>query len=161
MDDLAPDVLKKEATFDIFFKLFSEANLSVPRRWFTILWAFILRFALPILCIATYITMLNYKSTKYIIIAMYIFFGIFWGFFPYAFKCIMLYNLTSISTCVNTLFYAFIGLICWIVALAMYNEEEFKRIKEKATAKTRAKLDKWNAAAEKKIREAGEDNEAE
>ena len=64
-----------------------------------------------------------------IIIAIYIFFAIFWSFFPYAFKCVLMYKITLISHCIHTAFYAVIGLICWVIALAMYNTEQFEDAK--------------------------------
>jgi len=37
--------------------------------------------------------------------------------------------ITSISYCVHALFYAILGLLCWIIALGMYNTQEFKDAK--------------------------------
>jgi hypothetical protein len=72
-----------------------------------------------------------------ILIAIYIFFAIFWSFFPYAFKCVLIYKITSISYCIHALFYALIGLICWIIALSMYNQEDFEAAKGKIKKNTR------------------------
>ena len=73
--------------------------------------------------------MLKFQSTRMILIAIYIFFAIFWSFFPYAFKCVLIYKITSISYCIHGLFYAIIGFICWIIALGMYNSEQFEDAK--------------------------------
>ena len=124
--DLTGEKLDKMETVQLLIRLFSNyiKDLAI---WIKILWALITRFFIIILCAITYLAMLKYQSTRMIIIA--IFFAIFWSFFPYAFKCVLIYKITSISYCVHTIFYALIGLICWIIALAMYNTEQFEDAK--------------------------------
>jgi hypothetical protein len=126
--DLTGEKLDKMETVQLLIRLFSNyiKDLAI---WIKILWALITRFFIIILCAITYLAMLKYQSTRMIIIAIYIFFAIFWSFFPYAFKCVLIYKITSISYCVHTIFYALIGLICWIIALAMYNTEQFEDAK--------------------------------
>ena len=120
--------LDKMETLQLVISLFSNyiKDLAV---WIKILWALITRFFLLFLCVLTYFIMLNFKPTRMILIAMYIFFAIFWSFFPYAFKCVMIYKITSISYCIHALFYAIFGLICWIIALGMYNTTELEQAK--------------------------------
>jgi hypothetical protein len=48
----------------------------------------------------------------------------------------MIYQITSITYCIHALWYAIIGLICWIIALSMYNTEQFEEAK---TGKFRVK----------------------
>lgn len=120
--------LDKMETLQLVIRLFSNyiKDLAV---WIKILWALVTRFFLLFLCILTYFAMLNFKPTRMILIAIYIFFSIFWSFFPYAFKCVMIYKITTISYCIHALFYAIFGLICWIIALAMYNTTELEDAK--------------------------------
>jgi hypothetical protein len=120
--------LDKMETLQLVIRLFSNyiKDLAV---WIKILWALITRFFLLFLCVLTYFIMLNFKPTRMILIAIYIFFAIFWSFFPYAFKCVMIYKITSISYCIHALFYAIFGLICWIIALGMYNTTELEQAK--------------------------------
>lgn len=126
--ELNGDTLDKMDTIQLVIRLFSNyiKDLAV---WIKILWALITRFFILILCVFTYLAMLKYQSTRMILIAIFIFFSIFWSFFPYAFKCVLIYKITSISYCIHALFYAIIGLICWIIALAMYNTEQFEDAK--------------------------------
>ncbi len=128
--ELTADKLDKMETIQLTIRLFSNyvKDLGV---WIKILWAIITRYFLLFLCIMTYLAMLKFQSTRMILIALYIFFAIFWSFFPYAFKCVLIYKITSISYCIHALFYAVIGLICWIIALSMYNTEQFEDAKKK------------------------------
>lgn len=128
--ELTPDKLDKMETIQLTIRLFSDyvKDLAV---WIKILWVLITRYFLIILCVITYFTMLKFQPTRMILIAIYIFFAIFWSFFPYAFKCVLIYKITSISYCLHGLVYALIGLICWIIALSMYNQEDFEAAKGK------------------------------
>lgn len=128
--ELTAEKLDKMETIQLTIRLFSNyvKDLGV---WIKILWALITRYFLLILCIITYFTMLNFQPTRMILIAIYIFFAIFWSFFPYAFKCVLIYKITSISYCVHALIYAIFGFICWIIALSMYNQENFEVAKSK------------------------------
>jgi hypothetical protein len=132
--ELTPEKMDEMKTFDLVIRLFSD-YVKTPRIWGSILWAIIVRYFIVILCVITYFMMLGLKPTRMIIIALYIFFGIFWSFFPYAFKCVLIYKITTISYCINALWYALIGLICWIIALAMYNQEEYENAKAKIDSK--------------------------
>lgn len=126
--ELTADKLDKMETTQLVIRLFSNyvKDLAV---WIKILWAVITRYFLLFLCVITYFAMLRFQPTRMILIAVYIFFAIFWSFFPYAFKCVMIYKITSISYCIHALFYAIIGFICWIIALSMYNTEQFEQAK--------------------------------
>jgi len=128
--ELTADKLDKMETIQLTIRLFSNyvKDLGI---WIKILWAIITRYFLLFLCIMTYLAMLKFQSTRMILVALYIFFAIFWSFFPYAFKCVLIYKITSISYCIHALFYAVIGLICWIIALSMYNTEQFEDAKKK------------------------------
>ena len=127
--ELTAEKLEKFKTSDLVIRLFSN-YVKDFMLWMKILWELITRFFVTALCIITYIVMTRYQPTRMILIAIYIFFAIFWSFFPYAFKCVLIYKITNISYCIHTIFYAVIGLICWIVALSMYNTEEFEDAKE-------------------------------
>ena len=129
--ELDGDKLDKMETIQLVIRLFSNYVKDLP-VWINILWAIITRFFLLFLCILTYFVMLKFQPTRMILIAMYIFFAIFWSFFPYAFKCVLIYKITSISYCIHALIYAIIGLICWIIALAMYNTEQLEDAKRRA-----------------------------
>ena len=126
--ELTGETLDKMPTLQLVLRLFSNYVKDLA-LWIKILWALLTRFFLLFLCILTYLAMLKYQPTRMILIAIYIFFAIFWSFFPYAFKCVLIYKVTSISYCIHALFYAIIGLICWIIALAMYNTEQFEDAK--------------------------------
>ena len=126
--ELTSEKLDKMETIQLAIRLFSNYIKDLG-LWIKILWAITTRFFMLIVCVFTYLTMLKYQPTRMILIAMYIFFAIFWSFFPYAFKCVLIYKITSISYCIHTLFYAVIGLICWIIALGMYNTEQFEDAK--------------------------------
>jgi len=126
--ELTNEKLDEMETVQLLIRLFSNYIKDLA-LWIRILWSLITRFFIVILCVITYLAMLKFQSTRMIIIALYIFFAIFWSFFPYAFKCVLIYKITSISYCVHTIFYAIIGLICWIIALGMYNTEQFEDAK--------------------------------
>lgn len=126
--ELTADKLDKMETIQLTIRLFSNYVKDIG-VWIKILWALLTRFFLLFLCVLTYLSMLNFQSTRLILIAMYIFFAIFWSFFPYAFKCVLIYKITSISHCIHGIFYAIIGLICWLIALGMYNSTELEDAK--------------------------------
>ena len=129
--ELTAEKLDKMETVQLVIRLFSiyVKDLAI---WIKVLWALITRYFLLFLCVMTYLLMLQFKPTRMILISMYIFFAIFWSFFPYAFKCVMIYQITSISYCIHALGYAVLGLISWIIALAMYNNTELEQAKAKA-----------------------------
>lgn len=106
---------------DLFIKLVQPGYIKKPKLWFSIVWILITDNLIPISLFITYVVMLGFQSTKLIIIGLYIFGGIFWGFFPYYLKCIMLFKITGIATCTHRLVYPLIGLIFWIIALSMHN----------------------------------------
>ena len=126
--ELTGEKLDEMETSQLVIRLFSNYVKELP-IWIKILWALITRYFLVFLCVVTYFFMLQFNPTRMILIGLYIFFSIFWSFFPYAFKCVLIYKITSISYCLHTLVYAIIGLICWIVALSMYNTSEFESAK--------------------------------
>ena len=126
--ELTPNKLDKMETIQLVIRLFSN-YIKDRGTWINILWAVLTRYFLVFLCVLTYFSMLKFQSTRMILIAIYIFFAIFWSFFPYAFKCVLIYKITSISYCIHGIFYAIIGFICWIIALAMYNSEQFEQVK--------------------------------
>ena len=126
--ELTGEKLDEMETSQLVIRLFSNYVKDLP-IWIKILWALITRYFLVFLCVVTYFAMLQFAPTRMILIGLYIFFSIFWSFFPYAFKCVLIYKITSISYCLHTLVYAIIGLICWIVALSMYNTSEFESAK--------------------------------
>jgi len=128
--ELTANKLDEMETTQLVIRLFSNyiKDLAV---WIKILWAVLTRYFLVFLCVLTYFSMLKFQSTRMILIAIYIFFAIFWSFLPYAFKCVLIYKITSISYCIHGIFYAIIGFICWIIALAMYNSEQFEQVKSK------------------------------
>jgi len=129
--ELTADKLDKMETIQLTIRLFSNYVKDIG-IWIKILWAIITRFFLLFLCFLTYLAMLKFQPTRMILIAMYIFFAIFWSFFPYAFKCVLIYKITSISHCIHALFYAIIGLICGIIALSMNKTEQFEDAKKVA-----------------------------
>ena len=152
--ELTGDKLDEMETTELTVRLFSTYVKDIG-IWIKILWAIVSRFFLLILCVITYIVMLRYKPTRTIITAMYIFFAIFWGFFPYAFKCVLMYKITSISHCIHAVFYAIIGLICWIIALAMYNVEQLEEAKgrvNRVRAKATDMFEKKSKGLEDKIK---------
>ena len=126
--ELTPEKLEEFKTSQIIIRLFSNYIKHFP-SWSKLLWELITRYFILFLCVLTYFFMLNFQSTRMILIGLYIFFAIFWSFFPYIFKCVLIYKITSISYCIHALFYAILGLICWIIALAMYNTEQFEDAK--------------------------------
>jgi hypothetical protein len=126
--ELTPEKLDKMETIQLVMRLFSNYVKDIA-VWIKIFWALITRFFLLFLCILTYFAMLRFDSTRMILIGLYIFFAIFWSFFPYAFKCALVYKITSISFCIHALIYAIFGLICWIVALGMYNTQQLEQAK--------------------------------
>ena len=139
--ELTADKLDKMETIQLTIRLFSNyvKDLGV---WIKILWALLTRYFLLFLCVLTYLSMLKFQSTRMILIALYIFFAIFWSFFPYAFKCVLVYKITSISYCIHGLFYALFGLICWLIALGMYNSEQLEQAKSVTTSKARTLSEK-------------------
>ena len=126
--ELTPEKLEEFKTSQIIIRLFSNYIKHFP-SWAKLFWELITRYFVLFLCVLTYFFMLGFQSTRMILIGLYIFFAIFWSFFPYAFKCVLIYKITSISYCIHALFYAILGLICWIIALAMYNTEQFEDAK--------------------------------
>jgi hypothetical protein len=126
--ELTPEKLEELKTSQIIIRLFSN-YIKHPTLWGKLFWELITRYFVLFLCVLTYFFMLNFQSTRMILIGLYIFFAIFWSFFPYAFKCVLIYKITSISYCIHALFYAILGLICWIIALAMYITEQFEDAK--------------------------------
>ena len=128
--ELTPAKLDEMKTIQLVIRLFSNYFKDF-QVWMKIFWALFTRFFVVFLCVLTYLSMLKYQPTRMILIAIYIFFAIFWSFFPYAFKCVLIYEITSISYCIHGLFYAIIGFICWLIALGMYNSEQFEQVKSK------------------------------
>ena len=126
--ELTPEKLDKMETIQLVMRLFSNYVKDIA-VWIKIFWALVTRFFLLFLCILTYFAMLRFDSTRMILVGLYIFFAIFWSFFPYAFKCALVYKITSISFCIHALIYAIFGLICWIVALGMYNTQQLEQAK--------------------------------
>jgi hypothetical protein len=126
--ELTAEKLDKMETIQLVIRLFSNyvKDLAI---WIKIFWALVTRFFLLFLCILTYFAMLRFDATRMILVGLYIFFAIFWSFFPYAFKCALIYKITSISFCLHALIYAILGLICWIVALGMYNTQQLEQAK--------------------------------
>lgn len=126
--ELTAEKLDKMETIQLVMRLFSNyvKDLAI---WIKIFWALVTRFFLLFLCILTYFAMLRFDATRMILVGLYIFFAIFWSFFPYAFKCALIYKITSISFCLHALIYAIFGLICWIVALGMYNTQQLEQAK--------------------------------
>ena len=147
--ELTGEKLDKMETTQLFIRLFSNYVKDLP-IWIKILWALITRFFLLFLCVVTYFVMLKYAPTRMILIGLYIFFAIFWSFFPYAFKCVLIYKITSISYCVHTIVYAIIGLICWLIALGMYNTSELESAKAIGSQKIERAKQRSEAAANKK-----------
>jgi hypothetical protein len=127
--ELTADKVNKMETIQLSVRLFSN-YVNDFGKWIKIVWGLITRYFIVFLCFLTYLSMLKFQSTRMILIAMYIFFAIFWSFFPYAFKCTLIYKITSISYCIHGLFYAIIGLICWLIAVGMYNSEQFEDAKK-------------------------------
>ncbi len=127
--ELTADKVNKMETIQLSVRLFSN-YVNDFGVWIKIVWGLITRYFIVFLCFLTYLSMLKFQSTRMILIAMYIFFAIFWSFFPYAFKCTLIYKITSISYCIHGLFYAIIGLICWLIAVGMYNSEQFEDAKK-------------------------------
>ena len=126
--ELTANKLDEMETTQLVIRLFSNYFKDF-QVWMKIFWALLTRFFVVFLCVLTYFSMLKFQSTRMILIAIYIFFAIFWSFFPYAFKCVLIYKITSISYCIHGLFYAIIGFICWLIALGMYNSEQFEQVK--------------------------------
>ena len=126
--ELTAEKLDKMETIQLTIRLFSNYVKDLG-LWIKILWALLTRYFVLFLCVLTYLAMLKFQSTRLILVGLYIFFAVFWSFFPYAFKCVLIYKITAISYCIHALFYAILGLICWIIALAMYNSEEFEDAK--------------------------------
>ena len=126
--ELTGEKLDKMETVQLVIRLFSNYTKDLA-VWIKIFWALCTRFFLLFLCVITYFVMLRFDSTRMILIGLYIFFAIFWSFFPYAFKCTLIYKITSISFCLHALIYAILGLICWIVALGMYNTQQLEDAK--------------------------------
>ena len=126
--ELTGETLDKMETLQLVIRLFSN-YIKYLAVWIKILWALITRFFLLFLCVITYFIMLKFQPTRMILISIYLFLAIFWSFFPYAFKCFMIYHITSITYGIHALWYAIIGLICWIIALSMYNMEQFEEAK--------------------------------
>jgi hypothetical protein len=126
--ELTGEKLDKMETLQLVIRLFSNYVKDLG-SWIKILWALLTRYFILFLCVLTYLSMLKFQPTRMILIAIYIFFAIFWSFFPYAFKCLMIYQITSISYCIHALGYAVLGLISWIIALSMYNTEQFEQVK--------------------------------
>jgi hypothetical protein len=126
--ELTAEKLDKMETIQLVMRLFSNyvKDLAI---WIKIFWALVTRFFLLFLCILTYFAMLRFDATRMILVGLYIFFAIFWSFFPYAFKCALIYKITSISFCLHALIYAILGLISWIVALGMYNTQQLEQAK--------------------------------
>ena len=139
--ELTGEKLDQMETIQLVIRLFSNYVKDLA-LWIKILWVLITRFFLLFLCVLTYLAMLKFQSTRMILIGLYIFFAIFWSFFPYAFKCMMIYELTSISYCIHALWYAIIGLLCWIIALGMYNTTQFEEAKSITTQRATAVRDK-------------------
>jgi hypothetical protein len=126
--ELTGEKLDKMETVQLVIRLFSNYTKDLG-VWIKIFWALCTRYFLLFLCVITYFVMLRFDSTRMILIGLYIFFAIFWSFFPYAFKCVLVYKITTINFCVHALIYAIFGLICWIVALGMYNTQQLEDAK--------------------------------
>jgi hypothetical protein len=127
-EETNPDLITTQSNGELFTHLINKEYISKPALWFSILWNIIINFGnnifnnlIVVCCVVTYIVMTRFESTRAIIVAIYIFFAIFWSIFPYYLRCIMMYKITGISTCGHKLIYSLIGLICWCIALFIYN----------------------------------------
>ena len=114
---------EEEPTSELLSKLIKKLYLKSPGIWFKIIWTLIIRYPVHILCFITYQLMLLFEPTKLIVIGVYMFLGIFWGFFPYFLKCIMMYELIGITGS-HKLVYAALGLIFWGIGILIYNMSE-------------------------------------
>ena len=114
---------EEEPTSELLSKLIKKLYLKSPGIWFKIIWTLIVRYPVHILCFITYQLMLLFEPTKLIVIGVYMFLGIFWGFFPYFLKCIMMYELIGITGS-HKLVYAALGLIFWGIGILIYNMSE-------------------------------------
>jgi len=115
------ELIGKQTNGELFSHLLNERYVSKPALWFNILWNLIIKNVLVVCCVITYIIMMRIESARNIIVVIYIFFAIFWTIFPYYLRCIMLYEITGISTCSHKLLYSLIGLLFWCIALYIYN----------------------------------------
>ena len=120
-EETNPDLISTQSNGELFTHLINKAYASKPALWFSILWNLIINNLIVVCCVGTYILMMAFQSSRAIIVAIYIFFAIFWSIFPYYLRCIMLYKITGISTCGHKLIYSLIGLLCWCIALFIYN----------------------------------------
>jgi hypothetical protein len=114
---------EEEPTSELLSKLIKKLYLKSPGIWFKIIWTLIIRYPVHILCFITYQLMLLFEPTKLIVIGVYMFLGIFWGFFPYFLKCIMMYELIGITGS-HQLVYASLGFIFWGIGILIYNMSE-------------------------------------
>jgi hypothetical protein len=114
---------EEEPTSELLSKLIKKIYLKAPAIWFKIIWTLIIRYPVHILCFITYQLMLLFEPTKLIVIGVYMFLGIFWGFFPYFLKCIMMYELIGITGS-HKLVYAALGLLFWGIGILIYNMSE-------------------------------------
>lgn len=120
-EEINPNLISTQSNKEKILNLLKKDNISKPGLWFNILWSLIIENVLVILCVLTYILMMTNKTSRSIIVAIYIFFSIFWITFPYYIRCIMMYKIAGITSCNNRLVYALIGTVFWCIALFIYN----------------------------------------
>jgi hypothetical protein len=120
-EEIDPNLISTQSNGTLVSNMLNEKYVSKPALWFNILWNLIIKNVLVVCCVITYIIMIRIESARNIIVVIYIFFAIFWSIFPYYLRCIMLYEITGISTCSHKLLYSLIGLLCWCIALYIYN----------------------------------------
>jgi len=120
-EEADPNLISNQTSLELFSHLINKSYITKPGLWFNILWNLIINNIIVVACVLTYILMLSNQTSRSIIVIIYIFFSIFWSIFPYYLRCIMLYKITGISSCRHRLIYSLIGLLCWCIALFIYN----------------------------------------
>jgi len=120
-EEINPNLISTQSNKEKILNLLKKDNISKPGLWFNILWSLIIENVLVILCVLTYILMMTNETSRSIIVAIYIFFAIFWITFPYYLRCIMMYEIAGITSCNNRLVYSLIGTVFWCIALFIYN----------------------------------------
>jgi hypothetical protein len=111
--------LDSKTTSELLWDLFDPKILKKPPEWFSTVWALLTSCTLEILCIVTFILMNMFDVSKRILAVIYLFIAIFWGFFPYFLKDILIYNAFKISGLPNSI-YAGLGIFFWFLGLMVY-----------------------------------------
>jgi hypothetical protein len=94
-------------------------NIPEPLSFFKSLLSFVEANLTFFLCLWTATVLFRFSITRPLLAFFFIAWSLFFGFFPYAFKCALFYD--WIHMCFPRMFYSILSLLLWVFALFCVN----------------------------------------